>query len=237
MNRSILHIDEVGSTNQFLKTCYKDGIAHGKFCVHTDFQTEGKGQRGNAWESAPAENILASFLVDMRMKLADIPFLNLASTLAVTKCLESYGIEPAMVKWPNDVMVLEKKVAGILIENSIEGDKLRYGVIGIGLNVNGIHIEQKRAGSMTMFTGKKYDRNEVLGRLYDEIYFQLSRPRQRVLSEVNEKLFKQNETVIFNGAVENYPFKVLRFHKNGGLVVEQMGVEMVIEHHQWRMQV
>ncbi len=127
---------ECGSTNLLLKA---DAAlsATGTLLV-TDHQTEGRGRLGRSWSSRPGEDLTFSVLLRPSLPPAEAPVLSLAAALATAEVLESLpGLKGRVrVKWPNDVLIDEKKVCGILLESSIVGAELAWVVAGIGLNVN-----------------------------------------------------------------------------------------------------
>ena len=100
-------------------------------------QTAGRGQRGNTWSSGKGLNLMFSIILKdiQSVKAADQFILSEITALAVTDFLSSHGIK-ASIKWPNDIYIADRKVCGILIENSIRGEWLSSSIIGIGLNVN-----------------------------------------------------------------------------------------------------
>lgn len=99
-------------------------------------QTDGRGQQGNSWSSAPGENLTFSIVLkNPGLDICDQIALSALASLSVTDLLSSNGIE-AKIKWPNDIYVGNKKICGILIENALKGDKVDWSIIGIGLNVN-----------------------------------------------------------------------------------------------------
>lgn len=101
-----------------------------------DFQTAGRGQRGNKWESKPAENLTFSILFKPTFLSPAQQFaISEVTALGVCRYLCSKGL-PAQIKWPNDIYIGNKKICGMLIEHSISGDKLSASIIGIGLNLN-----------------------------------------------------------------------------------------------------
>lgn len=103
----------------------------------TDFQSAGRGQIGRSWSVAPGRNLTMSvILYPVRLPLDRQFLLNEMAALAVLDVLEQYKIKDVKVKWPNDVYVGDEKIAGILIQNQIQGRQLQSTVVGIGLNVN-----------------------------------------------------------------------------------------------------
>lgn len=139
-NITIVELQETDSTNNWLKEHREmpDGTVFK--IARADFQSSGRGQRGNCWESEPHSNLLFSILSRPGFVRAGDQFcLSEAISLAITDTLMEMNDELARfisVKWPNDIYWKEKKLAGILIENTIQGQCLADSIIGIGLNVN-----------------------------------------------------------------------------------------------------
>lgn len=133
------------------------------------FQRSGRGQAGNRWESRPGDNLLFSLL----FRPGDLPSgcqfaLSQAASLAVCDHLALRGLE-ALVKWPNDIICVGRKICGILIENSICDGRVASAVIGIGLNVNQTAFppQAPNATSMATATGASYDIRTELESLLD----------------------------------------------------------------------
>lgn len=137
-NTKINHIslEEVDSTNNYLKIL-KDSQTLEEFTYVTAlFQNAGKGQRGNTWESQKEQNLMLSVLLRPRtLPLSHHFILSEMVSLALLKTLQGYNSEFS-IKWPNDIYWKDSKIAGILIENDIEGSSIHESIIGIGLNVN-----------------------------------------------------------------------------------------------------
>ena len=135
---SLIHLSQIGSTNNYLRELLtKDPELPAYTIVDTHTQTSGRGQRGNSWESEPGQNISCSILLRPELPESVTTFdLNRVTSLALFTLLSRY-IEPSQirVKWPNDLLIGQRKIAGILTENEWLGDRLNYTIVGIGLNV------------------------------------------------------------------------------------------------------
>lgn len=136
--------------------------------VWSDEQTNGRGQRGNSWESEEGSNLTFSILTLPHFLRADQQFLlsKLISN-SIVSTLASYKIS-ATIKWPNDIYVEDKKICGILIECSISGNgALNRVIIGVGLNVNQeIFIsDAPNPTSMSLIKGRKFNREEVIQKI------------------------------------------------------------------------
>lgn len=134
-----------GSTNDDARARARDGAAHGWTLV-ADAQTAGRGRAGRRWESPPGANLYVSFVLRPSLTPRDAPRVALAAGLAVADAVDrALGATRATVKWPNDVRVDGRKVAGVLVEGGLRGDALAWVVVGVGVNVKGEAPEAVRA--------------------------------------------------------------------------------------------
>ncbi len=137
MTPTIITIDSIASTNSYLSSIATQST-HGTVVI-THNQTAGRGQRGNIWEAEPGKNITLSILLKPTEIEARCQFvISEIISVAVVNTLRKYIKEPnsVSVKWPNDIYVDNKKICGILIENSIAGNHINHSIVGIGLNIN-----------------------------------------------------------------------------------------------------
>lgn len=169
----ILWLKETDSTNNHLRRLLdKEQLPEGSLVV-TDFQTAGKGQVGNSWESEAGMNLMFSLLLYPDFIPANRQFLiSQIASLSVKETLDAYT-DFIQVKWPNDIYWKDRKICGMLIENDLSGQLLYCSIIGIGLNLNQSLFRSNAPNpiSLTQITGKKYDREEVLNRFL-RIFFQ-----------------------------------------------------------------
>ncbi len=153
--------EESASTNDELHELARAGAPEGIVLVAKN-QTAGRGRRGASWFAAPGESLALSLLLRPTEPKAHWPRLALASGLALAETAETYGI-PAGIKWPNDVWIDQRKVAGILVEAGAD-----YVIIGIGLNVNASSFPEEiahLATSLHLAHGHPLPMEDVLGRL------------------------------------------------------------------------
>jgi BirA family biotin operon repressor/biotin-[acetyl-CoA-carboxylase] ligase len=139
------------STNIFLKEKVKTETLPEFFAVRTAFQTEGKGQVGNRWESQRGKNLLFSML--LRPHHIAIPeqfILSQIVSVAIVQVMQKHKVE-CSIKWPNDIYVGDKKLGGILIENSLRGGRIDYTIVGIGLNVNQIDFKSNAPNPISTY--------------------------------------------------------------------------------------
>lgn len=132
-----IHFEEIDSTNTYLKKEYQnlDNLTF----VTADFQSSGHGRNTREWHANKCENILMSYLIKDRNIIEHFSYVSMFSAVVIVKYLESKGLENVSIKWPNDVYVNGKKIAGILLE----GEYPNYIVVGIGVNLNQTNFDIK----------------------------------------------------------------------------------------------
>lgn len=157
-----MYIKTTHSTNTLLKELIAKG-EEPKF-IYAGYQTAGRGQTGNSWESEEGKNLLCSVLLPPRKNLFE---LNVAVSVAVRRVVG----EDFTIKWPNDIYWQDKKVAGILIENAIIGNEVKYSIAGIGLNVNQTEFVSDAPNpiSMKQIYGTDFAVDELMEKLYAEV--------------------------------------------------------------------
>lgn len=138
--------------------------------IYTLEQTQGKGLGSNRWLSQRGQNILISFLFQPPITIQNQFYFNQYFALAIRDFLSKF-IENPMIKWPNDIYVGNKKIAGILIEHSIQGDTLKYSIAGVGININQTLFEPEipNPTSLSILTGITFDIPELIDQLADSL--------------------------------------------------------------------
>jgi BirA family biotin operon repressor/biotin-[acetyl-CoA-carboxylase] ligase len=152
------------------------------------FQSAGRGQRGNKWESAAGENLMFSILLRPRFLPAERQFLiSQIAALALCDLLDSWGLE-ATIKWPNDIYIGDKKIQGMLIEHFVNGAELSASIVGIGINLNQTRFESDAPNptSVLLETGQKSTPKEVLMLLLDGLERRYNQGMQGDLGEITD---------------------------------------------------
>ena len=131
-----IHLNSVESTNIYaFELLRQKKIANGTV-ITANFQNKGKGQMGHLWQSESGKNLQFSVLMSMNIKVENQFHLSQLVAISLKQWLDTLAVEGVQIKWPNDILVKGRKIAGVLIENSIQGQEISHSVIGIGLNVN-----------------------------------------------------------------------------------------------------
>ena len=217
----ITHFKTLESTNQYLQNLLNEGIDIVDNIVVTDYQTSGKGQGKNVWESEDGKNLLFSIALDMSFLKAENQFI-LTQIVSVTmiNVLKNYLPEESLfIKWPNDIYFNDKKIAGILIKNEIKGMMMGTSIIGIGLNVNQTSFDDNLPNpiSMKMITGKDFDLDELLS----AISYQLSVNSQQSTVNGQQQIFNFQFST-FNYTNKLYRYKQWASYEHEGSVKEMM---------------
>lgn len=134
LGRTLHHFEAVASTNAQAFELAQEGATHGEVVI-AETQTAGKGRRGRAWVSPPGKNLALSVVLRPELPPARAPELTLVAAVALAETLNEAGAE-ARIKWPNDVQLDGRKVAGILTELSADTERVHFVIVGIGVNLN-----------------------------------------------------------------------------------------------------
>ncbi|MBC7075503.1 MAG: biotin--[acetyl-CoA-carboxylase] ligase [Syntrophomonadaceae bacterium] len=173
IGREVEFFPRVDSTNEVIKRRLQDKQFQEGTVIVAGFQEEGKGRLGRNWES-PWGGLWFSFLLCPVLPLPQIALLSLVFALAVARALEDFVSMPCKIKWPNDIYIGGKKVAGILLESSGEIDSARYVIVGIGINVNigkgELSLENgKNAASLSNYCSKNLNNTDVFVRVLQSV--------------------------------------------------------------------
>ena len=172
-----MFIDETHSTSSLLRETYDDSLPH-LFTIRTDFQTAGRGQAGNSWESEKGKNLLFSTLLRYpEVEAANQWRLSMLVAVAVREAITSIlsplasRLSPITIKWPNDIYYNDQKLVGILIENTLSGRHIAYTIAGVGINVNQTQWLSNAPNpvSMRQITGEEYDIENLLNAFLEAI--------------------------------------------------------------------
>lgn len=218
---------EVDSTNEWAKSLGKEGAVHGTLAV-ADFQSAGKGRLGRRWTAPSGSSITMTLLLRPDFEPQYAPMLTIVMGLSVAEAVQDIGVDVS-IKWPNDVVVSRKKICGILTEMSVEEDKIRYVVIGTGINVNLEDIPEEladKATSLYLETGKKNDRNRMLASVmeyFEENYEQFVKTCDLSLlqEKYNDMLANRGQPVRVLDPVNPYEGIAHGINEKGELVVEK----------------
>ena len=171
LGREFNYHPQTNSTNEDAWRYTQNGSGHGSL-VFTDKQTGGKGRRDNKWVSTPEKSLTFSFILHSELELEKMGLLPLLTGISIVKGITAATAIQTGLKWPNDIMLNEKKMGGILIESKQTGHGLGV-VVGVGLNINENaqdipHTLRNNAISLAMFSRQTHSREQILSAILNE---------------------------------------------------------------------
>lgn len=227
----IIKLNAIDSTNSFLKEMAGNSVLDNFTVVVTKEQTAGRGQMNSSWISQVGKNLTFSVFVKfLDLKILDKRYLNFAVSRSVFEALNAFDLPKLAIKWPNDIMTVNKKICGILIENSFQQRNIKWSVIGIGLNVN----QEKFNNSLTKATSiKKILKKEinldellalVLERLKENIQLLYDKEYDIIENNYLNVLYKKNVPSMFKTEEgELFMAKIIGVSEEGKLQLELDG--------------
>jgi len=222
---TIIHLQDTDSTNNYTASLEKRSNVQHKTVILASFQTKGKGQHQNTWNSEPGKNLLLSIYVKPYDLAIDRQFeLSRIAALAIRDCVAYFLKKPVSIKWPNDIYVGSAKISGILIENNLGQRTIDRSIIGIGLNVNQQYFESLNATSFYKISNKEWDHTRVLEYLlyrFDEYLEMLSNSSNSIHKNYDFHLYKRNEWMHMKSQqFGSFKGRITGSLTNGMLIVE-----------------
>ncbi|HUH25102.1 MAG TPA: biotin--[acetyl-CoA-carboxylase] ligase [Flavobacterium sp.] len=222
----LIKLSATTSTNDYLKKLASTTVLKDFTIVWAEVQTKGKGQMGTQWVAEACKNLTFSIFVQNKsIAISDLFTLNCMVANAVVDALEHFKLTNVCVKWPNDILSATKKIAGVLIENSIKADGSIQVVIGIGINIQQTNFDEyPNASSILKQYGVDIDREELLQAIVSFLQNKLENFQEIIEAEwqkYHERLFKKDmvstfedtEGLKFNGIIKEV-------NRQGQLVIQ-----------------
>ncbi len=217
--------EELSSTNTKMRELVIDSKLPSFSVVQASFQSMGRGQEGNHWESAKDENLLFSILIRPKQLLAHHQFyLSKAISIAIVESLNTLT-SGFTIKWPNDVYHGDRKVAGILIENNLYRDRIDFSIVGIGLNINQTRFlsDAPNPVSVKQITGISHSVSDLLHNLTDAITCWIAKLNDNRKSEIDahywQHLYRSTGTHTFKDKDGYFDATMERIEPEGYLVL------------------
>lgn len=231
-NRAIIELETVDSTNNYAANLLRGSIVPEGTVITAQTQTNGRGQRGATWQSNPGENLIMSIILFPRMlSSANQFYLSKAISLAIREFIESEIDQDVFIKWPNDIIVNDKKIAGILIETNWQEMRIQSAIAGIGINLNQDHFDNPRATSCGLLSKKYHSEKSALNKVLDSIeknYFRIFNEKWLELDlEYHKHLYRIGKLTQFRYKGELINAIIKNVDLAGSLVIEmQDGIQI-----------
>ncbi|MFI5142159.1 MAG: biotin--[acetyl-CoA-carboxylase] ligase [Bacteroidia bacterium] len=229
VGQNIIDLDETESTNTYATNLIKESqVAEGTL-VFANKQTKGRGQLGNAWHSEGGKNLTFSLVLhpgflstDKQFYLSKITSLAAFGMLTEFLNISRYDMK---IKWPNDILVNNNKIAGILIENILRGNYLQSSIIGVGININQLNFTgiDKQATSLAVLLNKEFNLKDLLQlfcKHFEPLYLTLKQGNYGKISQAYLKqLYRFNEWVNYSALQKTFIAKITDVEESGLLVL------------------
>ena len=240
VGQRIIRLSSVDSTNNYTSELVRQSVIHEGAVITAEEQYAGKGQRSRVWNSASGQNLLMSVYLKPTFLGADEQFyLTKLISVAVKKVLDEFIPGRVKIKWPNDILVGDDKIAGILIENTLKSTQISRSVVGIGLNVNQTDFgDLRKVTSLKAETGLYHPLDYLLEKLciqIESLYFKLKENKKALNDVYLESLYRKGENALFDNNGEEEEFEVVGVQSGGELVLKNSeGVETPFAFHEIR---
>lgn len=243
----IIKENSIDSTNNFVSQKCRD--IEPPFIVMTDFQSGGKGQGNNQWESENGKNLLFSIVIEPKhLDVSRNFFISKITALSLFELVKSY-ISDVQIKWPNDILAGGRKISGILIENSLNGSRVFQSTVGIGLNVNQVEFPEMEIvpTSLKLITKTNFDREKLLNEFIEIFFEHMEYMDRREFDAIDKDYFSkllnydnwaeyQHENQVFKGKIvdvmdEGYLILETEdgnFQKFGFGEIKQLGISPIV---------
>jgi len=225
IGKNLVFVPECHSTNDLaIQLSHHPNTPEGTVVI-TNQQTAGRGQRGNTWEAAPGQNFTFSFLIKpVFLPVSSQFYLPIFTSLALLDYIAEKTSALVQIKWPNDILVNGKKIAGVLIENQLQGGIFSNSIIGVGLNMNQRRFDVVAATSLYQVTSVESDLVKEFVPLLEKLeqrYLQLKQKRYKEMKEAYlRNLYWINEEHIFSAAGVEFSGVITGIHETGKLVID-----------------
>lgn len=222
----LIHLSETNSTSSYLRLLCETENMEEFTVVVADYQTSGRGQRGNSWESENGKNLLFSLLMKPTFLPANQQFiLSQIISLSIKEELDTY-CDNVSIKWPNDIYWENKKICGMLIEHDLQGANLSRTIAGIGINVNQEQFFSPAPNpvSLKQITGTEYDCFGLLRDLLQRIYLYYTKIQHGQIGDIADQyykaLFRKSTFARFSDKNGEFTAQIIRVEPSGLLVVK-----------------
>ncbi|MBA4849139.1 biotin--[acetyl-CoA-carboxylase] ligase [Emticicia sp. BO119] len=229
IGKNLIYLPSCHSTNDIAaEKIQKEPVFDGTLVITSD-QTAGRGQRGNGWEALPGQNITMSVILKPGFLNVSSQFnLNIAVSLGVNEFLTKYAVDGLSIKWPNDIYIGNRKLGGILIENTLSGSRLSYSIIGIGLNINQLNFNNDKAISLRLATRHdEFDLDYLVEELcicLEKYYLQLKNGQAaNQKKQYLQNLYRYQEPHYFSKNGSKFMGKIVDIANSGQLMLEVEG--------------
>ena len=217
-----IKLDAIDSTNDYLRKLILEKKPTTPTVVMSQYQKKGKGQRGQVWTSQAGKNLMFSlYMPNFALPTKEVYSINKIVSVCLLHWLSSFKIPNICVKWPNDILSGDSKLAGILIESNVLQSTANSIIIGVGLNVNQLEYQSlPNATSMQLLTGKSYDIDALLFSLTTRLIECLTPPLKYCNDDYHKYLYGLGQSRLFLKDNKTFEGIIQSVNSEGKLVLE-----------------
>ncbi len=227
LNRNIVYLNEVDSTNNYANRLIATDCVKTDTVILTKYQSAGKGQFNNTWQSASDKNLLFSLITQPTFLLPEKQFLiSKIISIAIVQYLSDFS-NLVSIKWPNDIYIENKKIAGILIETIVRGSTMDYCVIGVGLNLNQKEFDKSLPNpiSLTQLINKKIDIESALNKIIANFYTYYNLLKNNLEDKIDstyfDMLYRKSAWHIYKKDKTTFEAKIIGIGQYGQLILQK----------------
>jgi BirA family biotin operon repressor/biotin-[acetyl-CoA-carboxylase] ligase len=221
LDAPIIELDTIDSTNNYAMRLIDADSAQAGLTIVAGEQSQGKGQRGKKWEDVPSQSLLMSLVLIPNRNLDEQFMFNATISVAIANVLlsihENWDVR---IKWPNDIIINDKKAGGLLIENVIRGSNWLYGIAGLGINVLQDYFP-RYLPSLKYASGKDFDLSDLLQQIRKSIleYMYGGTPDSEIYAAYNSLLYRYDCSQAFTDGTNEWNALVKSVNLRGQLEV------------------
>lgn len=228
-----IELEETDSTNSYASRMIHNELPKEGTAILAHFQKAGKGQRGSGWESESRKNLLVSYILYPGfLNVSDHFLLNQCLSLAVFECIQVMTKVPVFIKWPNDILADNRKIAGMLVENTLRNNRIINTIAGIGINVNQTEFKEfyPEAVSLKMLEGKNFDVMKCFDQLnqFIEKWYNLLKfgNHEKIKIAYTRALYMLEKPALFKKGTEQFKGIITGVLNDGHLIVRKENGEL-----------
>lgn len=223
----VIAISETDSTLNYLNALSNKEHLQEFTTVRADFQTSGRGQRGNGWEAEPGKNLLFSFIIypdflDIKKQFIISQIVSLSIVEALSEFDDFFSI-----KWPNDIYWKDYKICGTLIENNLQGSTWKQSITGIGININQKEFKSNAPNPVSLYniTGKEHDVSDILQRIMRRFISYYNGIRQNnsteeIIRKYHNTLYRSDGFYVFRDEGGTFMAEIEQILPEGNMVLK-----------------
>lgn len=232
----LIELDYIDSTNNYAMKLINDDKAQVGLTIVARSQGNGRGQRGRVWVDEPGQSLLMSVIVTPKQAIWEQFVFSASVAVSIVNVLQNFLPGHTIhIKWPNDIIIHDKKAGGILIENVLRGSRWTHSIIGLGLNVHQTHFPAllPYATSLTAASGRPFDMTQIRDRVREHILSAVLYPisTARIMQAYNDLLYKRGELQKFSDYNGSWMATILHARTDGSIEVRKEGTGDVLFFH------